>query len=162
MSADASRPSAEPASMRASSPGLVAWPSSSRRVDSIAAAILRSGNAIAGEAFPLVIGEQSVDDVIEIAVENGFEVAGRETDAVIGQAILREVVRADLLAAVSRADLRAALACRLFFLFAQLRLVEVRAQQLHGALAILELRAFLLACDDGAGRLVRDAHGRLG
>src|SRR5690349_21832891 len=127
MSAEASSPRALPASTRASSAGVGERPVSSTRPASIAAAMVRSGAVIAGEAAPLLVGEQRVDDRIETAVEDAFQIARREPDAVVGEAVLRKVVRADLLAPVAGADLRAPRARRLLFLFPQLRFIEMGA-----------------------------------
>jgi hypothetical protein len=86
----------------------------------------------------------------------------READAVVGHAVLREVVGADLLGAVARADLRAArvaLGRRALLL---LDVVELRAQELHGHGLVLVLRLLLLAVHDEPRRDVVDAHGRVG
>src|SRR5262249_19039411 len=77
---------------------------------------------------------------------------------VVGQAVLREVVGTDAFAAVAAADLLLALGGARGLLRALLLLVQPRAQQLHGALAVLVLAALVLAGDDHAGRQVRDAH----
>src|SRR5579859_449421 len=161
MRAEASSSSALAAKTRASSAGVGERPVSSTRPASMAAAMLRSEAVIAGEAAALLVREQRVDDRVEAAVEDTLEVAGREPDAMIGEAILREIVRADLLAPVARSDLRTPRARGLFLLLSQLRFIEVGAQQLHSAFAVLELRSLLLARDDRACRSVRYANGRL-
>src|SRR5438309_1550187 len=50
-----------------------------------------------------------IDDRVELAVHHLLDAVHRDSDAVIGHAVLREVVGADLLRAVTRADLRTAL-----------------------------------------------------
>ena len=74
----------------------------------------------------------------------------------------REVVGADLLRALAGADLRAAVGGELGLLLGELGLVEPRAQDLHRALAVLQLRLLVLHRDDDAGRLVRDPHRGVG
>ena len=48
--------------------------------------------------------DEFVDDVVDAAVHGGGEVAARVVDAVVGDAILREVVGADFFAAIASAD----------------------------------------------------------
>jgi len=55
----------------------------------------------------LEVGAQAVDDVLQIAVEDAGQVVLGQPDAVVGQAVLREVVGANLLRAVAGADLPA-------------------------------------------------------
>ena len=90
------------------------------------------------------------------------QVVDREVDAVVGDPALREVVGADLGAAVAGRDLRLALRRVLRLLLLQLGVVEARAQHLHRLRAVLDLRALVLAGDDEAGRQVGDAHGGVG
>src|SRR5579862_7361944 len=102
------------------------------------------------EGLGLEVRAQALDDVLDVTVHDARQVVLREADAVIGDAVLREVVGADLLGAVARADLRAprlALGRRALLL---LDVVEPRAQQLHGRRAVLVLRLLLLAVDDEA------------
>src|SRR5215472_3263177 len=82
----------------------------------------------------------------------------RQADAVIGEAVLREVVGANLFAAIAGADLRLALRSLCGVLLLHLNFVESRAQNAHCLLAILDLRLFVLATDDGVGGKMRDAH----
>ena len=83
-------------------------------------------------------------------------------DAVVGHAPLGEVVGPDLLRALAGADLGAPVGGQLGLLLGDLGLVEPRAQDLERALAVLQLRLLVLHRDDDAGRLVRDADGRVG
>jgi hypothetical protein len=52
--------------------------------------------------------DERLDDRVEVAVQHLHEVVGLVAAAVVGHPVVREVVRADLLAAVDGADLRAA------------------------------------------------------
>src|SRR5689334_5113620 len=61
------------------------------------------------EPFGRVEVGQRFDELTEIAVEDAVELMRREVDAVIGDAALRKVVRADLLGPVAGSDLAAAL-----------------------------------------------------
>src|SRR5439155_11331088 len=67
------------------------------------------GPTVAFELLGLVMRDQRVDDVVDLAVHHAVELVKVQTDAVVGEPVLREVVGADFLAAVARADLRAAL-----------------------------------------------------
>src|SRR5690606_8864803 len=90
------------------------------------------------------------------------EVVGLETDAVIGDPVLGEVVGADALRAVDGPDLAGATRRRLGLgrLFG--RRLQARREDLHRAGLVLQLRAFVLAGHHDAGGKVRDAHGRVG
>src|SRR5216684_680487 len=83
----------------------------------------------------------------------------RQADAVIGDAVLREIVSADFFGAVAGFDLTAALGgesglALLLFMF-----IKARAKNAHCFRAILDLRFFVLLRDNEAARNVRDAHG---
>ena len=80
----------------------------------------------------------------------------------IGEAVLREVIGANLLAAVSRAHHGLALFSESLLLLFHLDFVEAGAQDAHAFLAILDLRLFVLAADNCVGGNVRDAHGGVG
>ncbi len=80
----------------------------------------------------------------------------------VGDAVLRVVVGADFFAAVAGADLAATQRRFGFLALATLVRGELGAQHVHGARAVLQLRAFLAARHDDAARLVRDADRRLG
>src|SRR5262249_62191993 len=82
----------------------------------------------------------------------------------VGHAVLREVVGAPALAAVPRADLRAAAAVLRLLAGALLALQQPRAQHAQRLGLVLVLARLVLALHDGAGREVRDAGrgGRLG
>src|SRR5580693_2674573 len=59
----------------------------------------------------LVLVGQRLDEQVEVAIEYALELMQREVDAVVGDARLREVVGADLLAAVTASHHRPS--CRL-------------------------------------------------
>ena len=65
-------------------------------------------------------------------------------ETVVGHAVLREIVGADALAAVTGADLAAALARDGGVLLFLLGLIELGAQDLHGAVLVLVLAALVL------------------
>ncbi len=48
------------------------------------------------ELFSLVGADQGINDMLDFAAENGRQVMDRQADAVVGQAVLREVIGADL------------------------------------------------------------------
>ena len=95
---------------------------------------------------------------MDLAIHYRFELVNREADAVIGETVLREIVGADFFAAVSRAHHGLALFGKGLLLLFHFDFVEPRAQHAHAFFAILDLRFFVLATDDGIGRNVRDAH----
>src|SRR5262249_32851187 len=96
------------------------------------------------------------------ALEDLRQAIQRQVDAMVGDASLRIVVRADALAAIARADLQ--LARRRFGLLLPfaLALEELGLQALQRLVAIRVLRALVLALDDDAGRQMRDADRRVG
>src|SRR4051794_5706771 len=91
------------------------------------------------EAAALLRVLERVRQLVRLAGQHLVEVVDAEVDAVVGHAPLRIVVGADLLRAVARPDLRLALGAERGLLLLQLGLVELRAQQLHRALAVLQL-----------------------
>jgi hypothetical protein len=66
------------------------------------AAPLRFG--LIGELFGLVGADEGVDDRLDLAAQDIGQVMYRQADAVVGQAVLREIVGADLRFAAPRAD----------------------------------------------------------
>src|SRR3954468_6129323 len=86
------------------------------------AAFCASGIAVSGtgagrlELLRFTRGLQRVDELIQIAVQHALQIVRRQTDAVVGYAALRKVVRANLSRAIPGADLRAAVARALRFL----------------------------------------------
>ena len=110
------------------------------------------------EARLLVEGD-GLDQRVELAVEDAREAVPGEPHAVVGHAVVGEVVGADLLRAVAAAHLRAARVGDLGVGFGALQFVEAGAQHALRLGAVLGLRALVLADDDDAGRLVREAHG---
>src|SRR4029079_2764181 len=66
----------------------------------------RSRRSDALQLIGLVFARQRVDQFVEVALEDFREAIKRQVDAVIGDAALRIVVRADALAAIAGADLQ--------------------------------------------------------
>src|ERR1700733_10950964 len=58
----------------------------------------------AGQQLRLVLGGERAGEVAEVAVHDRVDLVQREVDAVVGHAALREVVGADAVRAVARAD----------------------------------------------------------
>ena len=85
-----------------------------------------------------------------------------DADPVVGDAVLREVVGADLLGALAAADLRLARRRLLGLLALALRLVQAGAEDAHRLRLVLELRALVLHRDHDPGRQVRDPDRRVG
>ena len=105
------------------------------------------------------MGAERADELVEIALDDAIELVEREPDAVIGDAVLRVVVGADLLRALARADHAAALGADGGVLLLALDVEQAAAQDLHRLRLVLELRALVLALDDHARRHVHDLDG---
>ena len=76
----------------------------------------------------------------------------------IAHAILRIVVRADLLTSLARADHSTALGRQRGLLLLALDVEQTTLEHLQGLRLVLELRALVLTLDDNAGGLVLDLH----
>ena len=61
-----------------------------------------------GQQLRLVVGDQRLDDLVELAHHHPVELVERQVDAVVGDPPLRKIVGADALRAVARADLQPA------------------------------------------------------
>src|SRR6266853_2419516 len=83
----------------------------------------------------------------------------RQADAVIGDAVLREIVSADFFGAVAGFALTAALGGEGGLALLLFLLVEAGAKNAHGFGAIFDLRFLVLLGNDQAAGDVRDAHG---
>ena len=55
------------------------------------------------QLFSLLAGGKGVNDLVQIAVHDLFQIVDGQADAVVGAAVLRKVVGADLLTAVAGA-----------------------------------------------------------
>src|SRR5256714_2837271 len=116
----------------------------------------------AREAIGLVLFGQCFDEVIDVAVHAAVQVREVVAKTSIGEAVLREVVRAHLLGALAAADLRVARKR-----FARLPLLrgaceEARANHSRPLRLVLRLAALARAVHALAGRRVRDPHGGVG
>src|SRR5215469_7611184 len=107
----------------------------------------------------LIMGNQSIEERLYLSIHDRIKLVNRESDAVIAQAVLREVVGPDLLAAVSGLDHGAALFGQGFLLLFHLDLVEAGAQHAHAFFTVLDLRFLVLATHHRVGRNVGDTHG---
>src|SRR5712692_3472425 len=92
---------------------------------------------------PLLLIEilQWLDQFADVAGHDGVELVKSQIDAVIGDAVLREVVGADAIAAVAGADEGAALFGPFLVQFLLLHFVQPAAKDAHGPLSILVLAA---------------------
>ena len=65
-----------------------------------------ASGAFGRQQLGLVLGDQRVDDLVQrLALHHLGQIVERQVDAVVGDAALREIVGADALGAVARADL---------------------------------------------------------
>ena len=133
----------------------------------------RGTSAVASRASPsvtrgrferaaLLVGGERVGELVEAPLEHLVEPVNRQLDPVIGDAVLRIVVGADLLRARAGSDLRAPGRSLLGGEPLPLGLVQARAQDAHRLLPVLQLRPLVLHRDDDAARQVGDPHGRVG
>ena len=83
----------------------------------------------------------------------------RQADAMISDAILGEVVRANLFFASTSADLATTLRAVFLGFFKLPSFKQARAQDRQRSLFIFELAAAVLATHDQTGRNVQDLHG---
>ena len=106
--------------------------------------------------------DQGVDGGLEHAFHDHVELVVGEADAVVGEAVLGEVVGADFFAAVAGAYLLfAVFGLELVDAFG-FYFVETGAEDSHALFSIFDLRFFVLAGDDSVGGDVRDADGGVG
>lgn len=109
-----------------------------------------------------VFGFEARENAFEVSGEDSFDIAPGFFDAVIGDAILGEVVGANLFTAVTGADLGSSRVAEFFFLPSFFGFEEAGAQNSEGFVFVLVLGLFVLAGDDKAGWNVCDADGALG
>ena len=100
------------------------------------------------QPFFAVEFQQRRDKFVEVALHGLIELVQRQVDAVVGHAVLRKVVRANPLAAISRADLQLALRGAGIVQFLRPLFEQPAAQDPHGAGLVLVLALFILAFDD--------------
>ena len=109
-----------------------------------------------------MLGNERIGQLFQITVHDEIQLVQRQVDAVVRHAALREIVGADALAAVARADQTLAGGGFLGLGLAQLHVLDAGGQHLHGLGLVLVLRAVVLALDHDAGRQVGDADGGIG
>ena len=85
-----------------------------------------------------------------VAVNENGEIVERNLDAVVGDAVLREIVGANFFGAITGLDLAAALRSQSRVLLFLLHFVETGAEDAHGLGAILDLRFLVLLRDNEA------------
>src|SRR5712664_254730 len=115
-----------------------------------------------GELLGLVLGEQRLRQLGEIAVHDVVDLVEGKTDAVVGDPSLRKIISADALGTVPRADQGFARGGFLGLLLAKLPVLDARRQHREGLLLVLVLGAPVLAFHYDAGRQMRDSHGGVG
>src|SRR3989441_1756164 len=98
---------------------------------------------------------QCGDQVVEFAVHHFIDVVGGEVNAVIGDAILREVVGAHLLRAITGPDLRPPFLRARSLLLGDHAVQQPRTQDLEGLDLVLQLRLLILTLHLEPGRQMR-------
>ena len=106
-----------------------------------------------------VFGFEARENAFEVSGEDSLDIAPGFFDAVIGDAILRKIVGANLFTAVAGADLGAARIAEFFFLPRFFGFEEAGAQDGERFIFVLVLGFFVLAGDDETGWNVCDADG---
>src|ERR1700734_1834970 len=106
----------------------------------------------------IVVGERR-EQRVQPAFHYQIELVQGQADAMIGDAILREVVGADFFATIARTHHALPLGADRLLLLFEFDFVEPRPQYPLGLGTILDLRFFVLAGDDQTRRQVREAHG---
>src|SRR5436190_14443762 len=91
------------------------------------------------EREPAVLGLECLGELLQVALEDPVELVHGQLDPVIGEPVLGEVVRPDLLGALAASDLRLALRGERGLLALALELVEARAQDTQRLRLVLEL-----------------------
>src|SRR3954471_15578253 len=107
----------------------------------------------------IVVSRERIHEGLQLAIHGLFQLMDGQPDTMIGHAVLREIVSADLLATVTGADLGLTLFRHRRGLPLLLDFVQTRAQHAHTFFAVLDLRLLVLAADDCPSRNVRDADG---
>src|SRR5688572_2503000 len=130
-----------------------------RSVVLLTGSTLSEPSLFALQALGLVPGDDRAHQLLEIAVDDAVQLVQREPDAVVGDAVLREVVGADLLRTFAGAHHAAAFVADLVLLLLELQVEQAATQHLERARLVLDLTAFVLTLDDHAGGQVRDLHG---
>src|SRR4029079_11249010 len=97
--------------------------------------------------FRLVLRDERICKLEEIAVHDRRYLVERQVDPVVRYAALREVVGADTLRAVTGADEGLARRGALALLLAHLLVLDARGEYRHRACLVLVLRAVVLALD---------------
>src|SRR5881409_656808 len=135
-----------------------------RSAASFRAAPIEAGCAAGSGTEPLLLTRdpQRVDHVVEVAVQHLGEVVHGVMNAMIGDAILGEVVGPDLLGSVPGAHLGPALAGAGRFLLGDHLVEQARAQHLHRPDLVLELALLVLALDYDVRGQMGDAHCAVG
>src|SRR4029077_4227100 len=96
------------------------------------------------EALGFEVRHEPVHKRAKLAFHHQIELVEREIDAMVCDAVLREIVSADLFGAIAGLDLSAALGGDGFMLLGLLHFIETRAEHAHGLGAIFDLRFFVL------------------
>src|SRR5262249_48195733 len=117
---------------------------------------------VALQALGLVPRTYRFDQLPELAVDHAIELVQGEPDAMIGDAVLWEVVGADLFRAFAAPDHAAALVANFGGLALALEMEEPALQHLERSSLVFDLAALVLAFDDQARRDMRDLNRGVG
>jgi hypothetical protein len=110
------------------------------------------------ETILRVSGAKMLDNRIDLAVHYGVEVMHRVADAMIGHAILREIVGSDFRGPVAGSNLCLPHSGPLGFLLCNRCVEETGAKNFHSLQLVLQLVLLILLADDNTARDVSDAN----
>src|ERR1700757_3110137 len=91
------------------------------------------------EALGLVMTHQAVHQGSELAVHDFGQLMDGQADAVVGDAVLRVIIRPNFFGAVTSFDLATPLGGNGSLLLFELHFVKTRAEHAHGLRAVLDL-----------------------
>ena len=107
------------------------------------------------------MGDQSVDNLVQISIQEVFQFVDCQVNSVIGYTTLREVVCPDSLGTVSASHLAPALCRDLVVLLLEHQVVQTGLQYLEGFVLILNLGFLILAGYHQSGRNVGQTNRRV-
>src|SRR4051812_9665256 len=99
------------------------------------------------QLLSLVERRDGVDDRVKMPLHHRLELIQSQADAMVGHAILFEVIRADLFASIARAHHALSIAAQLCALLLDFDLIQPRPEYLESLRPVLYLRLLVLAGD---------------
>jgi len=114
------------------------------------------------QCLGLVMGNQRINDLIDIALKNLIEFIQGQTDTMIGYPSLGKIICSNPAAAIAGAHLALSLRGPFFVFLPDLLIQKPRPKHFRGFGPVLDLRLFILAGHDQAGWQMGNADRRIG